>query len=139
DRIQDYRAVLETYSTRVLPLVKWLPTKDANVEVLNETADFYRYFDATPQAEFLYECVRKTVVEDLPEETRYLQRYDAFRARVGAVVDMPERTLDLLFRMLRQNAGRLSKRARGREFANLSAAEVAQIEEAYGEAFLGRS
>jgi hypothetical protein len=136
DRIQDYRAVLETYSTRVLPLVEWRPTEDANVEVLNDTADFYRYFDATPQAEFLYACVRKTVIEDLPEETRYLERYDAFRARVGDIADMPERTVDLLFRMLRQNQGRLSKRARGKEFAKLSAAEVAQIEKAFGEAFV---
>jgi hypothetical protein len=135
DRIQDYRAVLEAYSTRVLPLVKWRPTEDANVEVLNDTADFYRYFDATPQAEFLYQCVRKTVVEDLPEETRYLERYDAFRARVGDIVEMPERTVDLLFRMLRQNGGRLSKRARDKEFAKLSTSEVAQIEKAFGEAF----
>ena len=92
DRIDEYRNVLESYSQRVLPLIKWKPTKDGNVEVLNDTADFYRYFDATPQAEFLYSCVRKTVEEDLPEETDYLQRYDAFKARVEAIVDMPDRT-----------------------------------------------
>ena len=89
--------------------------------MLNDTADFYRYFDATPQAEFLYGCVRKTVEEDLPEETDYLQRYDAFKARVEAIIDMPDRTIDLLFRMLRQNKGRLSKRAREKEFAKLTA------------------
>ena len=66
DRIDEYRKVLESYSQRLLPLIKWKPTKDGNVEVLNDTADFYRYFDATPQAEFLYSCVRKTVEEDLP-------------------------------------------------------------------------
>ena len=54
DRIDEYRKVLESYSQRVLPLIKWKPTKDGNVEVLNDTADLYRYFDATPQAEFLY-------------------------------------------------------------------------------------
>ena len=52
---------------------------------------------------------------------------------------MPERTVDLLFRMLRQNQGRLSKRARDKEFARLSAAEVAQIEQAFGAAFPRRS
>jgi len=135
DRIRDYRAVLEAYSARILPLVEWRPTEDANVEVRNDTAFLYRYFDATPQAEFLYDRVRKTVIEDLPEEARYLERYDAFRARVGEIVDMPERTVDLLFRMLRQNEGRLSKQARDKEFAGLSAAEVARIERAFGEAF----
>ena len=114
--------------SRVLPLIKWKPTKDGNVEVLNDTADFYRYFDATPQAEFLYGCVRKTVEEDLPEETDYLRRYDAFKARIEAIVDMPDRTIDLLFRMLRQNKGELSKRAREKEFARLTADEAQSIE-----------
>ena len=48
ERIGDYRRTLETYSTRLLPLIEWTPTSDGNVNVLNETADFYRFFDATP-------------------------------------------------------------------------------------------
>ena len=135
DRIDEYRKVLETYSSRVLPLVKWKATKDGNVEVLNDTGPLYRYFDATPQAEFLYSCVRKTVEEDLPEETAYLRSYDAFKAGVEAIVEMPDRTIDLLFRMLRQNKGKLSKRALEKEFARLTEAEAKRIEQAYGEAF----
>jgi hypothetical protein len=127
--------VLETYSSRVLPLVEWKPTANGNVEVLNDTADFYRYFDATPQAEFLYGCVKKTVEEDLPEEADYLRRYDAFKLRVDAIVDMPDRTIDVLFRMLRQNKGQLSKRAREREFASLTTDEVRRIEQAFDETF----
>ena len=134
-RIDDYRAVLESYSQRLLPLIEWRATSGGNVEVLNETGDFYRYFDATPQAELLYDCVRKTVEEDLPEEASYLRRYDTFRAKVEAIVEMPERTIDLLFRMLRQNGGRLSKRAREKEFAKLEAGEITNIEEAFAEAF----
>ena len=137
ERINAYRAVLETYSTRVLPLVQWKPTPEGNVEVLNDTADLYRYFDATPQAEFLYDCVRKTALEDLPEETDYLRRYDAFKTEVEAIVEMPDRTIDLLFRMLRQNDGRLSKRAREKEFAKLTADEAQRIEQAYADTFQG--
>lgn len=135
ERIDDYRAALETTSARLLPHIRWQPTADGNVAVLNDTADFYRYFDATPQAEFLYRCVRKTVEEDLPAETDYLRRYDAFRAGVEAIVEMPDRTIDLLFRMLRQNKGRLSKRAREHEFAKLTAGEAERIERIYAEAF----
>jgi Fic family protein len=135
DRIAQYRQVLETYSRRVLPLVKWKPTQDGNVEVLNDTADFYRYFDATAQAEFLYSCVKKTIEEDLPQETDYLRRYDAFKASVEAILDMPDRTIDLLFRMLRQNKGRLSKRAREKEFAKLTTDEAQRIERIFGETF----
>ena len=42
DRIRDYRSVLESYSARVLPLVRWRPAEDANVDVLSDTGDFYR-------------------------------------------------------------------------------------------------
>jgi hypothetical protein len=54
---------------------------------------------------------------------------------VASIVDMPERTADLLFRFLHQNNGALSKRGREREFARLTEAEVALIESAYAEAF----
>jgi len=134
-RIDEYRAVLEDYSARLLPTVEWEPTADGNVNVLNDTADFYRFFDATPHAEFLYSCVKQTVEEDLPRETEFLRCYDEFRARVEAMVDMPDRTIDLLFRFLHQSEGRLSKRARSREFEKLTDAEVAALETAYSECF----
>jgi len=135
ERIDDYKAVLEDYSKRLLPLIEWEPTEDGNVRVLNETADFYRFFDATPHAEFLFECVRKTVEEDLPRETDFLRRYDRFHAGVETVVDMPGSTADMLFRFLRQNKGRLSQRAREDEFRYLTTEECERIEALYAEAF----
>ena len=135
DSIDDYRRVLEAYSARLLPVVQWKPTPQGNVRVLNDTGDFYRFFDATPQAEFLFECVRKTIEEDLPAEANYLRRYDAFRAGVGEIVDMPEQTIDLLFRMLKQNDGKLSQRARQREFQQLTNEEALAVEAVYGGTF----
>lgn len=135
DRIDTYRAVLEDYSRRLLPVIDWEPTERGNVRVLNDTGDFYRFFDATPHAEFLFECVRRTIEEDLPNETDFLRRYDQFAARVQAIADMPGRTVDLLFRFLRQNDGRLSGRAREREFAALTDAESGRIERLYDEIF----
>jgi hypothetical protein len=130
-RIDQYRRVLESYSARLLPVIPWRPTDRGNVEVTADTADFYRFFDATPHAEFLYACVEQTIEQDLPREADFLRRYDAFRAAVGALVDMPDRTVDLLFRMLHQDGGRLSKRAREHEFAGLTDVETRRIEEIY--------
>jgi Fic/DOC family protein len=138
-RIDEYRAVLEDYSRRLLPVIDWEPTSDNNVNVLNDTADFYRFFDATPHAEFLYACVKQTIEEDLPRETEFLKRYDQFRARIEAIVDMPERTVDLLFRFLHQNAGRLSRRAREGEFAQMTDPEVTSAEDAYAAFFTDSS
>jgi len=134
-RIDDYRKVLEDYSRRLLPFIEWQPTEDGNVRVVNDTADFYRFFDATPHAEFLYRCVQKTINEDLPQEADFLARYDRFRTRIEAIVDMPERTIDLLFRLLDQHGGALSKRAREEEFASLTDREAADAEAAYKEVF----
>jgi hypothetical protein len=135
ERIGEYRAVLESYSQRLLPVIEWQPTADGNLRVLNDTSDFYRFFDATEQVEFLYRCVKKTIEVDLPREARFLSQYDQFRARIEAIVDMPDRTVDLLFRFLHQNGGRLSGRAREREFESLKEIEVAAAERAYRETF----
>ena len=135
ERIDDYRTVLEDYSKRLLPVVEWEPTESGNVRVLNDTGDFYRFFDATPQAEFLFACVQKTIEEDLPEEAAFLRRYDAFRSQLSLVVDMPDRLSDLLFRFLDQNSGKLSQRARANEFAALSDEEARHIEDIYDEVF----
>jgi Fic/DOC family len=137
DRIDDYRRTLESYSARLLPAIEWEPTPDGNVRVLNETGDFYRFFDATPHAEFLYECVERTIDVDLPAETRFLRAYDAFRREVANVVDMPDRIADLLFRFLHQNSGTLSKRDSEQEFAKLTSSEVSQVEAAYADSFAG--
>jgi hypothetical protein len=48
---------------------------------------------------------------------------------------MPNRTMDLLFRFLRQNGGRFSKRAREKEFSRLDAAEAEKIEVLYEQCF----
>jgi hypothetical protein len=135
DKIDEYREVLESYSSRLLPVVEWEPTASNNVNVLNDTGDFYRFFDATPHAEYLYACVRKTIEEDLPNEARFLRNFDQFREGVENLVDMPERILNNLLGFLRQNDGRLSKRARENEFSELTTDEVSQIEALYRASF----
>lgn len=105
------------------------------MRVLNDTADYYRFFDATPHAEFLYACVQRTIDQYLPRETEFLRRFDLFRARVQNIIEMPESTFDLLLRFLRQNNGRLSQRRRQNEFAQLTDEETAAVEAAYAATF----
>ncbi len=135
ERIDEYARVLEDYSDRLLPLIDWQPTEKGNVHVLNDTGDFYRFFDATPQTEFLYECVRKTIEHDLPEEAAFLRAYDEFRRKLTLIADMPDRVSDLLFQFLDQNNGQLSQRARQKEFAALTDEETTRIEAIYAEFF----
>lgn len=131
--VREYRRVLESYSRPLLSCIDWRPTPEGNVEVLNDTAPWYRYFDATAHAEFTYKCVGATIEHDLPYEVAYLGAYDRFVVGVSSMIDMPASTLDLLHRFLRQNDGRLSRRAREHEFAALGDREVEGIEALYAE------
>ncbi|WP_136810850.1 Fic family protein [Desulfosediminicola flagellatus] len=137
DRINEYRKTLEHYSKPRLDLIEWRPTEKNNVEVLNETLDLYRYFDATKQAEFFFECVEKTVSQTLPEEVEYLRKYDLLNDFIKNYIDMPDRLVDLLIRFLSQNDGKLSKRKRAKEFEELTEKEIQAIESKYLEIFGG--
>ena len=135
DHIDDYRNVLESYSHPLLDFIEWKETKDHNVDVINRTIDYYRYFDATVQAEFLYDCVNDTIINIIPKEVSYLTKYDEFKQFLDDDFEMPDNIVALLVRFLEQNNGRLSIRAREREFANLTHAEVERIEQQYQEIF----
>ncbi len=135
ERLDDYRRTLEYYSKPRLELVEWRPTDKGNVDVFNETINLYRYFDATKQAEFFFECVEKTVNKTLPEEVDYLTKYDLLNDFIKNYIDMPDKTVDLLIRFLNQHGGRLSNRARSKEFSALTNKEVQTIENKYDEIF----
>ncbi len=135
-RIEDYRKVLETNSLPLLEFIQWKKTPDNNVEVLNETLDYYRYFDATLQTEFLFDCIDYTINKIIPEEVEYLHHYDAMKDWLDDRFQMSDRMVALLIRFLSQNNGKLSKRALGKEFSELSGEEVVDIENQYKFYFL---
>ena len=135
NHIDDYRVVLEQYSHPLLDFIEWKETQDHNIEVLNDTIDYYRYFDATLQAEFLYDCVIDTIENIIPEEVTYFAEYDEFKRWVDDEFEMPDKMVALLVRFLYQNNGILSKSAREKEFSAMTEVEINQIETMYREVF----
>ena len=135
--LEDYRRVLASYSRRLLPVIEWTPTERGNVEVLNDTGDFYRFFDATPHAEFLFDRVRRTVEEDLPGEADCLRRHDEAVHGIMHTVAMPDRLTEHFVMFVRQNGGTLSRNRRKREFALLTDREVERLETIVRDAFEG--
>lgn len=135
DHIDDYRKALEAHSHPLLEFIKWEATKDHNVNILNETIDYYRYYDCTVQAEFLYDCVFDTIEHIIPQELAYLTHYDEFKEIIDDEFEMPDRLVATLVKFLEQNNGSLSKRAKDKEFSALSEKEVNYIEELYSEIF----
>jgi len=135
DKIDEYRIILESYSHSLMELIEWESTPDHNVRVLNETIDFYRYFDATRQAEFLFECVLDTIHRIIPEEVDFIIKYDEFKRFIDNQFEMPDKLVATLARFLEQNRGTLSKRAHTKEFSILTDVEVIEIERTYKQIF----
>jgi Fic family protein len=136
DHIDDYRKVLESYSHPLLDNIQWIETEGHNVEVTNKTIDFYRFFDATKQAEFLYDCVQDTLDRVIPEEVSYLQKYDEFKRYLDNNYEMPDKMVAILVRFLEQNQGILSKRALKKELSELKEEERKDIQASYNNIFL---
>ena len=131
ERKDDYRRVLESYSHPLLDFIEWERPQDNNAKVLNNTIDYYRYFDATTLVEFLFDCVNDTINTIIPQEVSYLKNYDDFKAWLDDMFEMPDKMVALLVRFLEQNNGELSNRARNNEFKKLSSDEINHIEKQY--------
>jgi Fic family protein len=136
EKIVDYRKVLEDYSHTILDFILWKKTEANNIEVLNDTKDYYSYFNATLQAEFLFESIEYTINHTIPDELDYLQKYDRFKAWIDKHFKMPEKKVALLIQFLNNNKGSLSKRARNNEFSALEPKEAMEIERFYQDLFI---
>lgn len=128
DRIDDYRETLQSHSAPLMDYIDWRPLPNRNVEVINYTADLYRYFDCTDNAEFLYECVHSTVEKGLPQEIEYLKSHDEAMSQITEFVEMPNKLAQDLIMFVRENGGKLPLRRRKKEFKKLSDQEVKTIE-----------
>jgi hypothetical protein len=129
----SYDELLETFSRPLLALIRRRWTSAQEIVVENDTADLYRYFDATAFAEYLYDRVAETVRRDLKEELGFVAVFDRAIDGVREMVDMPDRRASLFVRLCMQNAGRLSA-ARRQQFPELTDAEIAAMEAAVQDA-----
>jgi hypothetical protein len=136
ERIDDYRKVLEDFSQPLLEFINWKKTPKNNVEVLNETIDYYRYFDATALTEFLFKCIEYTITGIIPAEVSFLRKYDEMRSWLDDRFQMPDKIVFLLIQFLLQNNGKFSKRARGKEFALITDQEAVEIEDQFNLIFI---
>jgi Fic/DOC family len=138
NHINEYRLVLEFHSKPLLKFIDWQETPKHNVEVINQTKDLYRFFDATKQAEFLFDCVKDTVDNIIPQEIQYLANYDNFKNFMDEEFEMPDRLVSLLLKFLDQNNGVLSKRAKEKELNQLTTKDIERIETVYRSIFLNK-
>lgn len=126
---KGYNSVLTSFSSSIQPMIEYSLDSDGRLTVHNETADLYRYWDATQFAEYLNKSVAETIRIDLKDELDFLVAFDAAMKAVMEIVDMPNRRTSLLIRLILQNKGTLSK-GKHSQFSELSDDEIRVIESA---------
>lgn len=131
----DYDASLEAFSRPLMPLVEYAVDEQGRMTVANATRKYYAYIDMTAQAEALYKFIEQTIATELVEELAFLAKYDQTKSAIQAIVDMPDRKIDLFMRYCLQNNGRLSARKHSSQFDFLSVAEVKAMEQAIQAAY----
>ena len=133
---QEYDEALESFSKSLMLMVEYEFAEDNRMNVLNETADFYRSIDYTVIAEKLFEFVDQTIKTELPEEFHFLENYDKARSDMRSVVDLPNRIADLFLRLVVQNNGKISSKKRKlSDFEKLTDEEIENLEAAVASAF----
>ena len=125
--LPEYDSVLQSFSKPLSRYVDWHWSPDMELVVDNDTADQYRYFDATRFAEYLFDRVEDTLRVDLREELNFVTVFDKAFGAVRDIVEMPDRRASLFVRLCMQNGGRLATRKR-EHFGELSDNEVAAME-----------
>ena len=128
-----YDQVLELFSQPISRFITHNVDDQQQISVLNDTADLYRYFDATAQVEYLFDCIEDTISRDLKRELDFLKFFDAAMKDVMNIVDMPNQRAALLIKLIHQNKGKLSTGKR-EMFQEVSDQEIAKIETAIREA-----
>lgn len=120
----EYDACLESFSHSIRSLIEYRMNEDYSLDVLNETADFYRYFDATRMCEYLYACVRKTIDNEFKEELETLSAFGQARKALDGSFDLPEKQKNLLLKLCWQGKGVLSATKRAAFFKEYGDAEM---------------
>ncbi len=135
---KQYDKALETFSAPLMKLITGYSVNDiGEMTVLQDTSDYYRYIDFTPIAEYLYECVDRTIAIDLSDELKFLANYDQIKRLCKEIVDMSDQRIDLFIKCVRQNDGTLSARKRESYFKMLTDEEISKMEQAITQDFLG--
>ncbi|TXG01160.1 Fic family protein [Massilia arenae] len=133
---REYERALEAFSKPLRRVVRFQLDDDEMLTIVNpdEAGGYYRYPDLTTQAGYLLYAVQETITTELASEILFIRNYDQAREAIREVIDMPDRRLDKLIKLLHQNRGALSKSKR-HLYQELDDAELNRIELAYQSAF----
>ena len=132
--LAEYIETLEHFSKPLLALTTYNP-EPPGIPAIGNDAVYYRYFDSTDQASFLYGALERTVEQDLVKEITFLLGFDTAYKSLKEILDWPAHSLDLFIQFVHQNQGTLSKTKRQSHFSWMTEEEIKRSEAIVVEAF----
>lgn len=132
--LDRYRSALEAFSRSLRDRTSYNPDVPQAPATGND-AIYYRYFDATEQASFLFDALEHTVEHDLDEEISYLLGFDRARQALNSLADWPSHALETFIRVVHQNNDKLSVNKRKSRFPWMSDEEVGRFERIVAQSF----
>jgi len=132
--LSRYNETLEDFSRPIRARTSFDPQVPQAPATGNDPV-YFRYFDATEQASFLYDALERTVEKDLDAEISFLLGFDRAQGALSALADWPAHSLDMFIRVVRQNDGRLSVNKQKSHFEWMSQEELARFERIVARAF----
>ena len=132
--LEEYVSVLEAFSRPLRRLTDYSPDTP-EIAATGNDALYFRFFDATAQAEFLYRALERTVEDDLQQEIDYLLGFDNAYQQLNTLIDWPAHSLELFIRVVHQNSGVMSGAKRKSHFDWMTESEITTAEQIVQQAF----
>jgi hypothetical protein len=113
-QLDRYSELLKAYSAPRTSLLNYrLDSESATIMVTStQPLWLYAYFDATELCEFVLQCCKLCVEEDLAAEVQYLRCHDHTVRELESWLDMRQAKLNTLIDLIVQGHGQLSRRKR---------------------------
>lgn len=113
-QLDRYSSLLKAYSKPRTALLNYRLDSDSGTIMVTSPQPLwlYAYFDATELCEFVLECCKLCVEEDLAAEVQYLRSHDQTVRELETWLDMRQSKLNTLIDIIVQGHGVLSRRKR---------------------------
>ena len=136
NHIKEYDKSLEAFSVPLMKRIKYDLNAENQLTVLNskELEAYFRYPDLTPQSIYLAKTIKETIEEDIYLEMEFLVKYDEAKTSMQNIVDMPDKDIDLLIRLMHQNKGVFPARKR-KLFDKLTDEEILKMQSTFQTTF----
>ncbi len=126
--IKNYDQILELFSAPLLTLISnYTLDEKGTMNVAQDTKNYYQFIDYTAQVEYVFACIEETIATDFKNELKFVLNFDKTKRAIQNVVDMPDKKINLLIKLVIQNDGKLAEKKRKDYFSELTTNEIDEM------------